>query len=262
MTEATLWHIEVSHYNEKARWALDYKNVPHVRRAPMPGVHMAVALWMTRGKSVTFPLLELEGERIGDSTRIIERLEQRFPEPPLYPDDPEQRARALALEEFVDEEVAPHVRLLAWHEAIKDRETFGRFVARLGPLGGRAPGVAAALGSAYLRTRFRVDEQGAPEVAKRKIEAGLDRVESELGEDEYLVGDRFTVADLTAASILYPLVLPPQGPQLEIEFPEPLRRYIDSLRDRPVLDWVAEMFRRHRGTSAATRSIGLAATPA
>ena len=32
----TLYHIEISHYNEKARWALDYKGVPHVRKAPPP----------------------------------------------------------------------------------------------------------------------------------------------------------------------------------------------------------------------------------
>ena len=34
-----LWHLKVSHYNEKARWALDYKGVPHVRRAVDAGRH-------------------------------------------------------------------------------------------------------------------------------------------------------------------------------------------------------------------------------
>ena len=34
-----LYHLKVSHYNEKARWALDYKGVPHVRRAAIPGRH-------------------------------------------------------------------------------------------------------------------------------------------------------------------------------------------------------------------------------
>jgi hypothetical protein len=28
-----LWHFPISHYNEKARWALDWKGIPHVRRA-------------------------------------------------------------------------------------------------------------------------------------------------------------------------------------------------------------------------------------
>ena len=34
-----LWHIEVSHYNEKVRWALDYKGIRLHPRVPMPGLH-------------------------------------------------------------------------------------------------------------------------------------------------------------------------------------------------------------------------------
>jgi glutathione S-transferase len=44
----TLWQIEVSHFSEKARWALDYKGVEHKRSSPLPGAHIAVALWLTR----------------------------------------------------------------------------------------------------------------------------------------------------------------------------------------------------------------------
>ncbi len=44
-----LWHIEVSHYSEKARWALDHKAIPHERRVPMPGLHGVSALVHTRG---------------------------------------------------------------------------------------------------------------------------------------------------------------------------------------------------------------------
>jgi glutathione S-transferase len=85
----TLWHIAVSHYSEKARWALDYKEVAHTRRAvAVPGLHIPASIWMTRGTSQTYPVLEMEGRRIGDSTEIIAALEERFPEPPLYPADP------------------------------------------------------------------------------------------------------------------------------------------------------------------------------
>ena len=101
MAETVLWQIEISHYNEKVRWALDYKGVPHRRRAPMPGLlHPLVALAKTRRP--TLPVLELDGRSIGDSTRIIGALEHRFPEPPLYPDDPGERRRALELEDFFD----------------------------------------------------------------------------------------------------------------------------------------------------------------
>ena len=37
MSKPTLWHIEISHFNEKARWALDHKGVEYERRAPTPG---------------------------------------------------------------------------------------------------------------------------------------------------------------------------------------------------------------------------------
>lgn len=130
----TLWHIAVSHYSEKARWALDYKEVPHKRRAvSVPGLHIPAAMWLTRGASQTYPVLEIDGQRIGDSTEIVAVLEGRFPEPPLYPADPEQRRRALELEDFFDEELGPHLRLLAFHELGKDRERFEAVIERTTP---------------------------------------------------------------------------------------------------------------------------------
>jgi glutathione S-transferase len=264
MAEAVLWHIEISPANEKARWALDYKGVPHERRAPPPGFHMAVALWLTRGEGKTFPVLRLDGKVIGDSTEIIEALERRYPEPHLYPEDPDDRRRALELEDFFDEEVFPHLRRLVWHEATKDRDAFDRFAARMLPdavqeRGGR---LAGSFVSAFVRARYGAGDPQAADLAKPRIEAGLDRLESQLDDGEYLVGERFSVADLTGAAVLYPLFRPPEGPRVPYDFPEPLQRYCDSLADRPAIEWAREMFRRHRGTSAATRSTGLAAARA
>src|SRR6266511_6184366 len=73
-----LWHLKVSHYNEKARWALDHKGIPHLRRAVVPGSHRAIAQRLTGGK--TFPVLVLDGQAIGDSTRIIAALASRQPD--------------------------------------------------------------------------------------------------------------------------------------------------------------------------------------
>src|SRR5581483_8192578 len=95
MAALVLWHLPVSNYNEKARWALDHKGLPHVRRAAVAGPHSRIAQRLTGGK--TFPVLVVDGEAVGDSTRIIERLERMRPDPPLYPADPEARARALEL---------------------------------------------------------------------------------------------------------------------------------------------------------------------
>src|SRR5215212_12001340 len=80
-----LWHIELSHYSAKARWALDYKGIPHVRKAPVPGLHAMTALRVTRGAQRRLPVLVLDRRAVGDSTAIIEALEAYQPEPALYP---------------------------------------------------------------------------------------------------------------------------------------------------------------------------------
>ncbi len=80
-----------------------------------------------------------------------------------------------------------------------------------GPLA-RIGGGAAAYARTYTGLRFGVRSEEAAEVARGKIVAALDRLEDELGSDEYLVGDSFSVADLTAAALFYPLVLPDEGP--------------------------------------------------
>jgi glutathione S-transferase len=249
-----LWHIAVSHFSEKARWALDYKEVPHSRRAvAVPGLHIPASIWMTRGASQTYPVLEIDGRRIGDSTEIIAALEERFPEPPLYPTDPEQRRRALELEDFFDEELGPHVRLLAFHELGRDRERFEAVIERTtpGPLT-RIGGGAVAYARTYTGLRFGVRDEEAAEVARVKIVAALDRLESELGSGDYLVGDSFSVADLTAASLFYPLVGPDEGPLPGDEpLPAGLESFCEPLRERPGYTWVEETFRRHRQPSGA-----------
>ena len=117
---AVLWHIEVSHYNEKARWALDYKGIPYRLRTPMPGFHGLFALVLTRGSQRRLPVLQLDGRTIGDSTAIIAALEQYRPDPPLYPSDQAERARALELEDFFDERLAPSLRRYVWHHTLDD----------------------------------------------------------------------------------------------------------------------------------------------
>jgi glutathione S-transferase len=89
-----LWQITISHYSEKVRWALEHKHIEHERRAPPPGLHMFLAAILTRGRAFTLPILELEGERIPDSAAIIAALEARYPDPPLYPHDAAELARA------------------------------------------------------------------------------------------------------------------------------------------------------------------------
>jgi glutathione S-transferase len=115
-------------------------------------------------------VLSIDGRRIGDSTAIIAALEERNPEPPLYPADVAQRRRALELEEFFDD----------------------------------------------------------------------------------LVGESFSVADLSAASLFYPLALPDEAPlQADSPSAKGFEAFREPLVERRGLQWVTEMFRRHRKPAQA-----------
>lgn len=245
-----LWHIEISHFSEKVRWALELKGVEHERRAPPPGLHMPVALWLTRGRSVTLPILRIDSQTLGDSTAIIAELERRFPDPALYPKDPRSREHALALEDWLDRQLGPAIRRVVWHELRHDP---GRLEAIASSA---APALSARLGRTALpyarvlgvgtRLRYRAASGRAAERARDMVLAVLNRLEAELCGGEYLVSDRFTIADLTAASLLYPLVLPDEAPKVVAGAPEPYERFRASLAQRRSYQWVQEIYTRHR----------------
>jgi glutathione S-transferase len=245
-----LWQLAISHYSEKVRWALDHKRVDHRRRASMPGVHIPIALWLTGGTGTTFPILELGGLRIDDSTAAIAALERRFPERPLYPADPAERRRALALEEFFDEELGPAARMLPLHELRHDRELFGEFAALAvpEPLAGAKP-LLAAYARVYSGARFGTADPAVAGRARGQIIGAFERLEEELaaGDGVHLVGESFGIADLTAAS-MFSLVVLPQGGPLPADLPQPadFALFRAELRDRPGYRWVEETYRRYR----------------
>ncbi|MHB1834997.1 MAG: glutathione S-transferase family protein [Solirubrobacteraceae bacterium] len=248
-TRPTLWHIPISHYSEKARWALDYKSISYRLRAPLPGAHIPVALWLTRGRHYTLPVLDLGGQRIGDSTAIIAALEERHPEPPLYPHAPDHRGRALALEEWFDEQLGPYMRRFVFHELARDPTCFAEIGAKAAPRAFRLIGPSgAAYASVLTGLRYGARNDDAAETARAKIIAALDRLDAELGTSDYLVGDSFSVADLTAAALLYPLVRPPEAFVTIDHMPEPVEQLRAQLRERRGYRWVEETFRRHRPT--------------
>src|SRR3954452_7496199 len=112
-----LWQLQISHYNEKVRWALDYKRIPHARRSMMPGVHRLMTQRLAG--SETSPVLQFADGAVGDSTAILQAIEQRHPDPPLMPADPDDRRRALELEEFFDEQLGPHIRRAIYWELLE-----------------------------------------------------------------------------------------------------------------------------------------------
>ena len=245
-----LWHLEISHYNEKARWALDYKRVAHLRRAVTPGLQELTARRLRAGRTV--PILELNGRAIGDSTRIIEEIERRWPEPPLYPTDAAERSRALELEDYFDERCGPDARRVLFGDNLVEPETF---LAMFAGADRRRSGLRKTLTPLAVRLvkwRFEVRPETVEE-SREKVRAAFDRLEAEVGPSGYLVGESFSVADLTAASILGLFVVPPEFPYIKLppdERTARFRRFRDSLKERPGFGWVEDMYARHRGVSS------------
>ena len=243
-----LWQLEISHYNEKVRWALDYKRVPHIRHSLLPAFHAWKAERLT-GDTSTTPVLTVDGQSIGDSTRIIAALEERWPQPPLYPADAARRQRALELEEFFDEELGPHIRRVAYQELLPHPG----LVVPLFSHGQRlVPRILLRAGFPMLRLGMRQSfaiTAEAAEESRAKTVAAMDRLEREISRSGYLVGESFTVADLTAAALFYPAARPPEFPYPMVadhDLPESLREFLGSLAERPGGNWVAEIYNRHR----------------
>ena len=250
-----LWQLELSHYNEKVRWALDYKRVPHIRRSLLPGLHILKAKRLT-GDTSTTPVLTLDGRSIGDSTRIIASIEERWPQPPLYPEDAAQGHRALELEEFFDQELGPHIRRVAYQELLPYPGLVVPLFSRGQPLPAR---ILLRAGFPMLRLgmrrRFEINVEAAEE-SRAKTVAAMDRLEREISSSGVLVGESFTVADLTAAALFYPVTRPPEFPYPMIadhDLPESAREFLDSLAQRPGGKWGAETYHRHRHWSAEQR---------
>lgn len=247
-----LWHIPLSHYNEKVRWALDYKHIPHQRR--VLGPDYLIRAWRATGHG-TLPILWLDGRAIGDSTRIIATLEQRHPGPALYPADSAARQRALALEEHFDEHLGPAARAAVVTPLFRhDPEIALRLLTTgMPPQAFHTLRRIQAVFPAYYRLRHRIKDANL-EADRAAVSTALDHIETERQGRPYLVGDTFSIADLTAAALLSPLLQPPQI-QYPVQVPLPpyLQDYRDALLRHPALHWAAGIYRQHRGHSAEVR---------
>ena len=258
MDTPLLWHIPLSHYSEKARWALDHKRIAHHRQ--VLGLDYLIRAWRATGRG-TLPILFLDGRAIGDSTHIIAALEERYPDPPLYPADAVARQHALALEDYFDEQLGPALRAAVITPLFRHDPDLA-----LGVLTTGMPDKAyqmlrplVRIFPAFYRFRHKISDAKL-DADRATVNAALDRIEQERQGRTYLVGDAFTVADLTAAAMLSPLLQPPeiQYP-LRIELPPYLQDYRATLLQHPATQWAARIYGLHRGHSAAVSRRSVAA---
>ena len=241
-----LHQFVASHFNEKARWALDWKRIPHRRRTWFPGPH-APAMLRLSGQRTT-PVLVIDDDVIPGSAAIVAALDQRFPERPLLPADPELAARALALQSHFDAEVGPAVRSAVFSVLIHEPGQLCRTFSQ------GKPGWSSALyRAAFPLTRHVIARANGvldPADVERAFaasEAALDLVAREAGPGGQLVGDAFSLADLACAALLAPLVSP-DHPDMRAPSPRPasLDAFYARFASHPGAAWVREQYQRHR----------------
>src|SRR5437660_9494287 len=100
--------IPISHYCEKARWALDRIGVPYRERAHLQVVHWFAA--KRAGGGHTVPVLVCGDRVLANSADILDAADEYAraqPELRLYPDDPAQAADVRALEDDFNTRLGP-----------------------------------------------------------------------------------------------------------------------------------------------------------
>lgn len=249
MSLPKLHHLRFSHFNEKARWALDYKGVPHERVSVAPGTHLLVS--RLRGGRGTLPLLVTEGGKFADSAEIVAELERTHPDPALYPTDAHDRQRALELEQWLGRELGPAIRSAVFTELFGESDVVYETMYQGLSAPTRAIQRASLPVTSAIGRRTLPAAESSRDEFRGKTVGGMERIEGELQRSGYLVGKSFTVADLTAASLLFPLVSPSE---FEYEVPDPWperwRDFQDEHRGRPAWEYVERMYAAHRGALA------------
>jgi glutathione S-transferase len=98
----------------------------------------------------------------------------------------------------------------------------------------------------FLDLRFSTDDAELAKAAEDRVVAALDRLDAELEGRTFLAGESFGVADLTAASLLYPMVMPPQVPWRPSRLPDAWSAFNEAQRERPAYAFVERIYAEHR----------------
>jgi glutathione S-transferase len=241
--------IPISHYCEKARWALDRAAIDYREERHVQGVHRLAA--RRAGGGLTVPVLVTPAGAIGDSAEILLWVDERTaPEHRLFAADRRTRLEEAGVCRRLDDQLGPRGRRLMYVHMLAQRELALRFnnegvsawedrLMRWGwPLAGRMIG-----GVLDIRPGIEVEDEAA-------VWRELDFVAERLADGRpYLSGERFGAADLTFAALSASVVVPPEYgtplPQPDI-MPPATAAIVRRAREHPAGRHALALFREHR----------------
>ncbi len=189
---------EISYFSAKVRPMLRYKEIPYEEILPTPQVYREVILPRT-GLAFIPVVVTPDDRTLQDTSEILDELERRFPDPPVYPPTPVQRVVAYLLEVYADEFCLLPAMHYRWSFAESEAKARADFAAAngdpaaAGRFADRMKGVLPFLG---------VCPQSAPAI-EAHVQQLLDVLSRHFASHEYLLGSRMSLADLALFGPLY-----------------------------------------------------------
>jgi glutathione S-transferase len=246
--------IPISHFCEKARWALERAGLPYQEERHVQGVHQVVARRAGGGKTV--PVLVTPEGVLPESEAILAYADESLPsELRLVPSEPALREEVESLSRWLDEGLGPDGRRLMYAHMLGERRLMlrfnnqgvpaweARFLTTLWPVMVR-----------FAKRELKMDPAG-PEGDEARSWEAFDAIAERLSDGRrYLCGDRFTAVDLTFAALSAALVVPPEYgvplPQPEI-LPPQIAKPVRAFREHPAGAYAMRIFREERGRVVA-----------
>ncbi|MFL5845969.1 MAG: glutathione S-transferase family protein [Solirubrobacteraceae bacterium] len=234
--------MPISHYCEKARWALDRAELPFEERAHVQGVHRFAA--RRAGGGTTVPVLICPDGVFAESAAIVAYADRHAPaERRLGPGSP-------ALEHELDEGLGPAGRLWMYHAMHGQAALAARYITPTVPAWERRLfRVAFPLVSRFIDRHLGVTDTSAA-AAEREVEDTFDRIAARLSDGRpYLCGDRFSATDLTFSALAAAVLVPPQyGVALPQpgELPPAMGARVTAWREHPAGAFALRMFATER----------------
>jgi glutathione S-transferase len=244
--------IPISHYCEKARWALERAGLAYSEERHVQGVHRVAA--RRAGGGSTVPVLVAPEGVFAESEQIVAYADESLPvDLRLFPAEPGLRAEVEEVSRWLDEGLGPDGRRLMYANMLEHRRLMLRVNCQGVPKWERR--TMTALWPAVVRLGKR--ELGiAPTSADEdevRVRSAFDAVAERLADGRrYLCGDRFTAADLTFAALSASVLVPPGYgvplPQPEI-LPAEVASAVRAFRAHPAGEYALRIFRDERRRS-------------
>ncbi len=246
-TPLTLYTFAMSHYSEKIRWTLDHMKADYRETCMTPVFHIPKALRLGGRGQTTLPVLQTPEVSVQDSPRIIDWLVQNRGPLDLVPALHNTEVRAVEKRfDAIGKDVARF--LYANSFGVSDEHIVKLWTDHA------TPSQAAFIRIAYpairwgFRHKLNITAAGAERAHKRIAEV-MAWLEAQLADGRsFLVGDTFTVADITAASLLAPIACPRQHPVYgDPAYQAGMVAATAPFNGRPCLAWVRKVYETQRG---------------